>query len=320
MKTPKAVNKRASILQAAAKVLAQKGYSLTTLADIAAEAGTFAGSLYYYFSSKEKIVEEVLNIGTTSVSSRVMSRVKSLPKGMPAYDKVRIALEEHLQQMLKKDDFVVAYWRIIDQVPFEVREKHLSLPRAYGHFWQKMLRAAQLTGEIRQDIDARLLRLLLIGSTVYALQWFKPDGRNTPQEIADTLAEMFFRGMVPREAGNGVALVSPSKPTTRARKTKTEATGIPNVETASVRKRSPTRRSAPKPEAKDGTSHSPLAAAQDLRTDQVVVDKKKGSRVKAGSASASAGRSSNEENIAPKNGKTTSRKRAVNTRRIVVQS
>jgi AcrR family transcriptional regulator len=324
MKTPKAVNKRASILQAAAKVLAQKGYSLTTLADIAAEAGTFAGSLYYYFTSKEKMVEEVLNIGTTSVSSRVVSRVRSLPEGMPAYDKVRIALEEHLQQMLKKDDFVVAYWRIIDQVPEEIREKHLSLPREYGQFWQDMLQTAQITGEIRQDIDTRLLRLLLIGSTIYALQWFKPHGRNTPQEIADTLAEMFFRGMVPRPTGNGIGPASRSTPTARARKTKREATGMPDFETASAQKREPRRRSSPKLGAKLNVSlHPPLAVTQDMSTELEVGKKKepRSSRSKVGSVSASVGDiSSDEKNVAPRAEKITSRRRAIKSARKTAQS
>ncbi|SCW38975.1 transcriptional regulator, TetR family [Sphingobium faniae] len=213
MKTQKAVNKKARILQAAAKVLADKGYSLTTLADIGSEAGTFAGSLYYYFPSKESIVEEVLNVGTTSVSSLVVARVEALPKGVSAYDRIRIALETHLQQMLAKDDFVRAYWKIIDQVPEDIRLKHLALPRAYGHFWQSMLEEAQAAGEIRSEMDPRMMRLLLIGSTIYALQWFNPGGRNTPKEIADLLAEMFFLGVVPRglNFSNSMAFASPAE-------------------------------------------------------------------------------------------------------------
>jgi AcrR family transcriptional regulator len=196
--TKKAVLKRNRILSAAAKVFAAKGYSETTLADIASEAGTFAGSLYYYFASKEAIVEEVLNIGTTSVANLVTGKVSMLPSSVSSYDKIRVALETHLEQMLLRDEFVVAYWKIIDQVPAEIREHHMVLPRAYGKFWQRMLTEAQAAGEIRPDLDPSLLRLLLIGSTIYALDWFRPDGRRTPTQIADVLTEMFFFGSVPR--------------------------------------------------------------------------------------------------------------------------
>lgn len=208
MKTKKAVIKRQRILSAAAKLFGTKGYSETTLADIGAEAGTYAGSLYYYFPSKESIVEEVLNIGTTSVSNLVMGKVSMLPRETAARDRIRVALETHMEQMLRRDEFVIAYWKIIDQVPEDIRDRHLVLPRAYGRFWQGMLNDAQMSGEIRSDINSKLLRLLMIGSTIYALDWFKPDGQYSPTEIADALAEMFFFGVVPRTKSNGRTNVS----------------------------------------------------------------------------------------------------------------
>ena len=211
MKTKKAVIKRQRILTAAAKLFGTKGYSETTLADIGAEAGTYAGSLYYYFPSKESIVEEVLNIGTTSVSNLVMGKVSMLPRETSARDRIRLALETHMEQMLLRDEFVIAYWKIIDQVPEEIRQRHLVLPRAYGRFWQGMLNDAQMSGEIRSDLNSKLLRLLLIGSTIYALDWFNPEGQYTPTEIADSLAEMFFFGVFPRSKSpgrNNVSLVA----------------------------------------------------------------------------------------------------------------
>ena len=208
MKTKKAVIKRQRILTAAAKLFGTKGYSETTLADIGAEAGTYAGSLYYYFPSKESIVEEVLNIGTTSVSNLVMGKVAMLPPDTSVRDRIRVALETHMEQMLQRDEFVIAYWKIIDQVPEEIRQRHLVLPRAYGRFWQGMLNDAQMSGEIRSDLNSKLLRLLLIGSTIYALDWFNPDGQYTPTEIADALAEMFFFGVLPRSKSTAKTNVS----------------------------------------------------------------------------------------------------------------
>src|SRR5258708_1732356 len=124
MKTRKAALKHSRILESAAKIFALKGYSETTLAEIATEAGTFAGSLYYYFSSKEALVQEILNIGTTNVSHAVMSKVATLPKSISFYDKFRIALETHVVLMLQKDEFATAYWKIIDQIPDDVRQRH----------------------------------------------------------------------------------------------------------------------------------------------------------------------------------------------------
>ena len=54
---------RTRILDAAADVLARKGYAAATLTEIASVAKMQAGSLYYHFDSKDAIVEEVLAVG-----------------------------------------------------------------------------------------------------------------------------------------------------------------------------------------------------------------------------------------------------------------
>lgn len=199
-KTSKSKKKRVAILKAAAKVFREKGYSEATLTDIATLAGTFSGSLYYYFESKDVLVEEVLNIGTTSVSDLVIKKVYNIGDGMDIVERIRLALKEHMTQMLKRDDFVVAYWKLIEQVPAEIRERHRRLPRAYGKFWQNLLEEGQRSGALRQDLDPTIVRLLLVGSSIYTLMWFDEHRRRSISEIADTLVEMFFNGMVAKPA------------------------------------------------------------------------------------------------------------------------
>ena len=53
-------DRRDQILAIAAKLIASRGYSATTVRDIADEAGILSGSLYHHFSSKEVILEEIL--------------------------------------------------------------------------------------------------------------------------------------------------------------------------------------------------------------------------------------------------------------------
>ena len=69
---------RARILDAAAKIISTKGYAAARLADIASEADTQAGSLYYHFESREALVEEVLDIAIDRVTAYVEEQVKRL--------------------------------------------------------------------------------------------------------------------------------------------------------------------------------------------------------------------------------------------------
>src|ERR1700752_5132014 len=48
--------RRTQILDAAARVLAERGYHRTTVRDIAREAGIADGTIYLYFSSKQELL------------------------------------------------------------------------------------------------------------------------------------------------------------------------------------------------------------------------------------------------------------------------
>jgi AcrR family transcriptional regulator len=56
--TPRAEQTRAAIIEAALRLFRETGYDATTMRAIAREAGVSTGSAYYYFSSKEELIQE----------------------------------------------------------------------------------------------------------------------------------------------------------------------------------------------------------------------------------------------------------------------
>ena len=56
--TPRAQQTRAAIVEAALALFREHGYDATTMRDIAALAGVSTGNAYYYFGSKEELVQE----------------------------------------------------------------------------------------------------------------------------------------------------------------------------------------------------------------------------------------------------------------------
>jgi AcrR family transcriptional regulator len=194
-KTAKSLHKREQILLAAASLFRQKGYAETTLADVAASANTFAGSLYYHFPSKEHLVEEVLNLGTLRIAGLVKGAVEDLPLGSSATLKLNVAMHTHVKLSLGRDHFASAYWKIIDQVPSEVRERHMSRPRSYGRYWKELIKSGQEANEFRGDLDPRVVSLLLLGSTIYAIDWYDENGVMDTKQLADILFEMCLGGI-----------------------------------------------------------------------------------------------------------------------------
>ena len=56
--------KAEAILEAARACLGERGYTATTIAEIAAQAGVSRGLLHYYFKSKEDLLAQVVRAGT----------------------------------------------------------------------------------------------------------------------------------------------------------------------------------------------------------------------------------------------------------------
>ena len=186
--------KRMRIIEAAAAVFRRRGYAQATLSEIAAEAGTQAGSLYYYFEGREQLVEEVLGFSTRRLQAQVEAALEALPPGSDSLDRLITVLRTHVYTVLVRDDFSIAYQKVHDQVSDEMRERVAKYPRIYALLWNKIIEDARNEGFLRPDLDPRLMRLLLIGSITWMGEWYKSTGPSTPADISQTLIRLFFEG------------------------------------------------------------------------------------------------------------------------------
>lgn len=77
---------RARILEAAARVFAQKGYHETRVDDIVAESGTSKGSVYFHFVSKEKIFLALIDTFTNLLEDRLRDALEKESRGLQQMD------------------------------------------------------------------------------------------------------------------------------------------------------------------------------------------------------------------------------------------
>jgi AcrR family transcriptional regulator len=193
--TGKAVKKRQQILDAAAKIMRQEGYARTTVETIAREAGTQAGSMYYYFRSRDHIVEEVIRESMARSARAIQQCIAALPEHSSFQEKIRVAMRAHVGITCLDDDYLAAFRRVELEIPAELREKVLSAPRAFGKVWRSLLEEARDAGELRADLDLTIVRLLLIGSIIWTSRWYHPAGGKSAEEVSDILSTLFFEGI-----------------------------------------------------------------------------------------------------------------------------
>jgi AcrR family transcriptional regulator len=163
---------RQRILDCAARLFRQRGYGATSLRDIAAASGMKAGSLYYYFASKDEIVIDVLNIGVSRVTEAVQRAVSNLPSDARVGDVIDVSIHEHLRALHEVGNYTSANVRIFGQVPDLVRAAHKPTRRIYEEYWDALLTRAVKSGELHANADSHLMMALLISSLNSTLEWF----------------------------------------------------------------------------------------------------------------------------------------------------
>lgn len=191
--------KRQQILDAAAKVLARRGYAGTQLSEIAYEAKTQPGSLYYHFDSREELIEEVLRQGVTLSFARARAVVDALADDSSALQRLEAALRAHLKFQLVESDYARAAVRSIGQYPEDMWSRVNAKFRAYGKFFDGLIAAAMKAGDLDPKVDRSALRMLILGAANWAPEWYRREGTSNVEQIGDLLIRLLRRGVGTRD-------------------------------------------------------------------------------------------------------------------------
>ena len=190
----KSARTRRRILDAAAEVLRVHGYAGTRLGEVAEKAGVQAPAIYYYFASREDLVEEVLHAGIVRMREHLESALGALPDGTPPLRRLSVAIEEHLRHQLDLSTYAVAALRNADQVPEAVRLRYAIEHRAYDGTWARLLTAVRDAGELRPDLDLRLAQALVTGAVNQVAAARDPRRGDIEELVAGTTA-FVLRGL-----------------------------------------------------------------------------------------------------------------------------
>jgi AcrR family transcriptional regulator len=170
--SPTGLARKELILSSAAKVFAAKGFSSATVRDIADEAEILSGSLYYYFDSKEAIVEEVL-----------VTYLDEMVRGYHAAVAESRAPAEALEKLIAR-----ALNALVDnreQLTILQNDWHYVRPMAgiaerqhqVESVWMETIQQGIDAGVLRGDVDARMQYRTIMGAIQAVIRWFDPRGK-----------------------------------------------------------------------------------------------------------------------------------------------
>ena len=188
---PKSVQTRRRILDAAAHVLSAKGYAGLRLNDVAARAELQAPAIYYYYPSRDDLIEEVMWAGIADMREHVIAMLDGLPADASALDRLLAAVDAHLRHELEISDYTTAAIRNAGQVPPGIRKRQILEEQRYGEVWRRMINDMARSGELRADLDLYIAQMLVLGALNWAVEWWDP--RRGALETVVANAQSFVR-------------------------------------------------------------------------------------------------------------------------------
>jgi TetR/AcrR family transcriptional regulator, cholesterol catabolism regulator len=190
---------RARILDATAHVLSIKGYAGTRLSDVADYAEIQAPAIYYYFPSRDDLIEEVMACGLADMRVHLQKVLDALPPDTSPLDRIMAAVEAHLRHELEISDYTTASIRNSGQIPERLRTRQLEEEAGYGLIWRRLFDDAVAEGQLRADLDPRITQMLVLGALNWAAEWWDPR-RGSLEAIVANAQSLVRNGLSADEA------------------------------------------------------------------------------------------------------------------------
>ena len=171
---------RDRMLAAAAHCFNRKGYSGTSLKDVARRLGLTDAALYYYVKNKEELVYQCY-LRAADVGREAMQR--AVQDGDDGLDKVVRYLRYHVELMVG-DRGPVAILSEIPALKPEHRDDVLELSRQHSAAFEALLEEGIADGSIRA-CDVRMTGNAIMGSINWIPKWHHGDADIASQIIAE---------------------------------------------------------------------------------------------------------------------------------------
>ena len=188
--TSKSDKKILTMANTAARLFSSKGYVETSMDDIAAAAKISKGSIYYYFSTKDEILDYILSTFMDAVLENAGHDLQEIDD---PEERIRIMILRHVTTYSGNMYLAKTLMQEAHNLP---AAKHRKIKVKEREYFRIVFGA--LSSYLRDDAEKDRLTVLtfnLLGMCNWLYSWYDPKKTIDPEQLARLIFDTFMNGL-----------------------------------------------------------------------------------------------------------------------------
>lgn len=179
------------LLRVATALFGERGFNGVSVAEIAEAAGVTNAGVYYYFRNKQDLLFRVLESALTGYLSR-LEGIAAIQA--PARDKLSLAIDNHLDFVLRRGDAVRVFIRERRFLEPPLSAQYQTHVDRYDTLVRGILAEGVESGEF-PAMDVTVAGMLTLGAINSIVEWHKPRGRLSDEKLVEIVRQLILDGL-----------------------------------------------------------------------------------------------------------------------------
>lgn len=190
--------RREAILACAIDLFDRKGYSATSLDDVAQAVGIKREAVYYYFGSRSELLLAIIGPQAHDLVDGLRQVMQS---ELDATGRLKAAISNHLLRFDRHClEMTISLRDGIMSSPPEVRSAMNKVWKDYEHMWTQLIAEGQADGSFSKHGKPKMVAFAILGMCNWLSRWYSPRKESTIEELIETYFGMLTQGLAPRSA------------------------------------------------------------------------------------------------------------------------
>ena len=182
---------RATLLEASVALFGERGFHNTTVEQITDRAGVTKGAFYHHFESKEDVLRQ---IHAEYADEMVRGARDVVAEDQRPIDQLRALIMRAVVTLGNYASHVAVFYQ---EYRFLSGKSYAAIRAMHDEeeaILLDVIERGKAAGELRPDVDPKLLMFAISGITAWTYQWYQETGPTTLDEIATYMADTIMHG------------------------------------------------------------------------------------------------------------------------------